>query len=55
MSIAATDALHTSEESREAGLGDLLGPTRLFEMVPIAREMMLNHVAEHEPGLPSRY
>jgi alkylation response protein AidB-like acyl-CoA dehydrogenase len=41
--------------AREVGLGDLLGLTRLFKTVPITREMILNHIAEHELGLPKSY
>jgi alkylation response protein AidB-like acyl-CoA dehydrogenase len=41
--------------SREVGLGDLLGMARLFKTVPISREMILNHIAEHSLGLPKSY
>ena len=41
--------------SREVGLGDMLGLARLFKTVPISREMVLNHVAEHTLGLPKSY
>jgi alkylation response protein AidB-like acyl-CoA dehydrogenase len=41
--------------SREVGLGDMLGLARLFKTVPISREMILNHIAEHSLGLPKSY
>jgi alkylation response protein AidB-like acyl-CoA dehydrogenase len=41
--------------STEVGLGDMLTLARLFKTVPITREMILNHVAEHSLGLPKSY
>ncbi|HEV2361858.1 MAG TPA: acyl-CoA dehydrogenase, partial [Acidimicrobiales bacterium] len=39
----------------EYGLADTWGATRLLEIAPISREMILNFVAQHSLGLPKSY
>jgi alkylation response protein AidB-like acyl-CoA dehydrogenase len=41
--------------ARDVGLADMLTLARLFKTVPITREMILNHVAEHTLGLGKSY
>lgn len=39
----------------EYGLADLWGIIRLYGIAPVSREMVLNHLAVHELGLPKSY
>lgn len=39
----------------EYGLSTLWGLVRLFRIAPVSSEMVLNHVAHHELGLPKSY
>ncbi len=39
----------------EYGLADLWGVTKLFQLAPVSREMILNFVAQHSLGLPKSY
>ncbi|MEQ8718276.1 MAG: acyl-CoA dehydrogenase family protein [Acidimicrobiales bacterium] len=39
----------------EYGLADLWGLVRLYEIAPVSREMILNHIAQHTLGLPKSY
>lgn len=58
-SLAAIDqAIQThggNGMASEYELADLWGLARLFRIVPVSREMILNHVAQHELGLPRSY
>jgi alkylation response protein AidB-like acyl-CoA dehydrogenase len=39
----------------EYGLATLSGLVRLFRIAPVSSEMVLNHIAQHELGLPKSY
>ena len=39
----------------EYGLATLIGLVRLFRIAPVSSEMVLNHIAQHELGLPKSY
>jgi alkylation response protein AidB-like acyl-CoA dehydrogenase len=39
----------------EYGLSTLSGLVRLFRIAPVSSEMVLNHIAQHELGLPKSY
>jgi alkylation response protein AidB-like acyl-CoA dehydrogenase len=39
----------------EFGLSTLSGLVRLFRIAPVSSEMILNHIAQHELGLPKSY
>jgi alkylation response protein AidB-like acyl-CoA dehydrogenase len=39
----------------EVALANMYEFVRLFKTVPISREMILNHVAQHSLGLPRSY
>lgn len=39
----------------EYGLATLSGLVRLFRIAPVSTEMILNHIAQHELGLPKSY
>jgi alkylation response protein AidB-like acyl-CoA dehydrogenase len=52
---AAIEVHGGSGFTQEVGLGGLNTLARLFKTVPITREMILNHVAEHTLGLPKSY
>ena len=39
----------------EYGLATLSGLVRLFRIAPVSTEMVLNHIAQHELGLPKSY
>ncbi len=39
----------------EYGLSTLSGLVRLFRIAPVSSEMILNHIAQHELGLPKSY
>ncbi len=39
----------------EYGLADLRFILRLLRLAPVSREMILNYVAQHSPGLPRSY
>lgn len=39
----------------EYGLATLSGLVRLFRIAPVSSEMILNHIAQHELGLPKSY
>lgn len=41
--------------TREVALANMYEFVRLFKTVPISREMILNHVAQHSLGLPRSY
>ncbi|MCD2186753.1 acyl-CoA dehydrogenase family protein [Actinomycetospora soli] len=41
--------------SNEYGLSDLWFAARMFRTAPVSREMVLNHVAQHNLGLPKSY
>jgi alkylation response protein AidB-like acyl-CoA dehydrogenase len=41
--------------SNEYGLSDLWFTARMFRTAPVSREMVLNHVAQHNLGLPKSY
>lgn len=41
--------------SREYGLADLWGMTRLYRIAPVSQEMVLNYMAQHQLGLPKSY
>lgn len=41
--------------SNEYGLADLWFTARMFRTAPVSREMVLNHVAQHNLGLPKSY
>ena len=41
--------------STEYGLSTLTGLVRLFRIAPLTTEMVLNHIAQHELGLPKSY
>jgi alkylation response protein AidB-like acyl-CoA dehydrogenase len=41
--------------SNEFGLSDLWFTARMFRTAPVSREMVLNHVAQHNLGLPKSY
>jgi alkylation response protein AidB-like acyl-CoA dehydrogenase len=41
--------------TREVALSNMYEFVRLFKTVPITREMILNHVAQHGLGLPKSY
>lgn len=41
--------------STEYGLATLSGLVRLFRIAPVSSEMVLNHIAQHELGLPKSY
>jgi len=41
--------------SDEFGLADLWGLTRMYEIAPVSKEMVLNYVAEHLLELPKSY
>ena len=64
--LAAADAsLHCVERAiqthggnglaLEFGLTDFLLIARLFQIAPVSREMILNHIAQHSLGLPKSY
>ena len=59
---AATHALDAAMQAHggngmatEYGLATLLGLVRLFRIAPVSSEMSLNHIAQHELGLPKSY
>jgi alkylation response protein AidB-like acyl-CoA dehydrogenase len=39
----------------EYGLADLWFIVRLLRIAPVSREMIINYVAQHPPGLPGCY
>jgi alkylation response protein AidB-like acyl-CoA dehydrogenase len=39
----------------EFGLSTLSGLVRLFRIAPVSSEMILNHIAQHDLGLPKSY
>jgi alkylation response protein AidB-like acyl-CoA dehydrogenase len=39
----------------ETGLADLWGLTRLMRVAPVSKEMVLDYVSQHVPGLPRSY
>jgi alkylation response protein AidB-like acyl-CoA dehydrogenase len=41
--------------SNEYGLSDLWFTARMFRTAPVSKEMVLNHVAQHNLGLPKSY
>lgn len=41
--------------SSEFGLADLWGVARLMRTAPVSREMVLNHIAQHDLNLPRSY
>ena len=41
--------------TREVALANMYEFVRLFKTVPITREMILNHIAQHSLGLPKSY
>lgn len=41
--------------STEHGLADLWALARLYRIAPISQQMILNHVAQHQLGLPKSY
>jgi alkylation response protein AidB-like acyl-CoA dehydrogenase len=59
---AATQALDAAIQTHggngmatEYGLSTLSGLVRLFRIAPVSAEMILNHTAQHELGLPKSY
>lgn len=59
---AATHALDAAIQTHggngmatEYGLSTLSGLVRLFHIAPVSAEMVLNHIAQHELGLPKSY
>ncbi len=59
---AATHALDAAMQAHggngmatEYGLATLSGLVRLFRIAPVSSEMALNHIAQHELGLPKSY
>ena len=52
---AAIQAHGGNGMSTEFGLATLSGLVRLFRIAPVSSEMLLNHIAQHELGLPKSY
>ena len=52
---AAIQAHGGNGMATEYGLATLSGLVRLFRIAPVSSEMALNHIAQHELGLPKSY
>ncbi|UMG93684.1 acyl-CoA dehydrogenase [Nocardioides sp. TF02-7] len=52
---AAMQAHGGNGMATEYGLATLSGLVRLFRIAPVSEEMVLNHIAQHELGLPKSY
>ena len=52
---AAMQAHGGNGMATEYGLATLHGLVRLFRIAPVSSEMSLNHIAQHELGLPKSY